>query len=312
MKKILILFLLLVNLQIITDNGTLNVRFGTISAQTMLEEQLEEVVVTGTLDVNCDLCHATVFRANLEYHKQNDCPERIVVCETCHVSYKAYVGHYCDEIGYIGGINGSGGGSGGGGSNTGGSGGNSSSANTGQVSNTQDPSNPLYNSSKNISVRVLKNMPGVRLVSYTELPDELHKQERKWECVARAYAFMAEMEGCDYETVFKTMDDIAKEKGIRFEKNGIPRKELLTFYKDYCQIDTGLNYASNVASYIDKGIPVAVLTCTGLSHMVTIIGYDGFYYYTAGGNSTVTIYNKNAFNCSELFYIFNRTKTPNR
>lgn len=95
MKKILILFLLLVNLHIITDNGIFCVGIGGLSAQTMLEEQLDDVVVTGTTSVDCEWCRMTVLKSQLEFHQQSECPARTIECMACHGSYKAYEGHVC-------------------------------------------------------------------------------------------------------------------------------------------------------------------------------------------------------------------------
>ena len=90
------LLLLLVNLQI-TENGILNIRIGGISAQTMLEETLDGVTVTGSAYTTCDQCHSDVLRAELEIHKEQFCPERLVECQSCHQSYKSYKGHVCND-----------------------------------------------------------------------------------------------------------------------------------------------------------------------------------------------------------------------
>lgn len=98
MKKILILFLLLVNLHIITDNGILCVGIGGLSAQTMLEEQLDDVVVTGSTSVDCEWCRMTVLKSQLEFHQQSECPARPIECLACHKVYKAYEGHVCSGL----------------------------------------------------------------------------------------------------------------------------------------------------------------------------------------------------------------------
>lgn len=297
MKKILILFLLLLNLHVITGHGDLSVGFGTISAQTMLEEQLEEVVVTGSLYVDCDLCRGSVVRADLEYHKQNDCPGRTIICEFCHMSYKAYEGHSCNGVGDSGGnggpSGGSGGGSGGGGGSSGGNGGSSSSGNTGQK-----PLDPPNDPSRNITIDDLKKKNGVKLVKDNKyMPDKLHPQTRKWECVARSYAFIIEMGGFNYDTAFNRMDDIAKQKGIDFRYNGILPKELTTFFEDYCTVEMEEFDPPVVESYINQGIPVGVVALDPNRHMVTVIGYDNDFYYTSAGNNNghATIYPKGEF-----------------
>lgn len=318
MKKILILFLLLVNLHVITDHGALSVGFGTISAQTMLEEQLGEVVVIGSLYVDCDWCRGSFARADLEYHKQYDCPERMIECETCRVSYKAYLGHNCHGVGGSSGNGGSSGGSGGGGSSggsgSGGNGGSNSSGNTGQNSN-----DPPKDSSRNYSVSYLR-YKGVKLVSYN-LPDRLHPQEREQECVARAYAFIAEMSGHDYNTVFKALDDIAKLKDRNFKFEGVYPNEMTTFFEEYCNIVKRVYEPATIESYIDKGVPVAVVDIVSTEadkepnkHMVTIIGYDNNFYYTAAGNKKghATVYPKGEFYEYGYFYSLEKIKTPNK
>lgn len=298
MKKILILFLLLLNLHVITGHGDLSVGFGTISAQTMLEEQLQEVVVTGSLYVDCDWCRGSVVRADLEFHKQYDCPGRTIICDFCHVSYKAYEGHSCNGVGDSGGnggpSGGSGGGSGGGGGSFGGgTGGSSSSGNTGQK-----PLDPPNDPSRNITIDDLKKKNGVKLVKDNKyMPDKLHPQTRKWECVARAYAFILEMGEFNYDTAFNRMDDIAKQKGRDFEFEGIYPDETTTFFEDYCNVEKEEFEPSVVESHIDQGIPVAVVSCTIPPHMVTIIGYDNNFYYAAAGNNkgNATVYPKGDF-----------------
>lgn len=125
---------------------------------------------------------------------------------------------------------------------------------------------------------------------------------------------MAEMKGYDYKTVFETMNKISIEKDVDLDREGILPNELLLFFKDYCQIGLVYNDPSNVSSYIDKGIPVAAVTCTTPYHMVTIIGYDRNNYYTAAGNGegNATIYSKDQLNCCDYLYIFNKTKIPNK
>lgn len=62
MKKILIFMLLLVNLQLTTDDGSLSIGFGEVAAQSYWEEELPEVVVTGNAYEECNLCHHTYLK----------------------------------------------------------------------------------------------------------------------------------------------------------------------------------------------------------------------------------------------------------
>jgi uncharacterized CHY-type Zn-finger protein len=291
-------------------------------AQAWLEETLPEVVViSSSQKTTCPNCYMSVEKWCFQTHLELDCPKRTVVCGFCNQSYIFYESHTCTSVcalchkpsnectceGALGiGHYHSGGSSGGGGGGTNpnsGGVGHGSSGNTGQFSN---------ESGKKVSVGDLKYKSGVRLVSYTKLPDKLHPQTRKMECVLRAYAFMAELKGYDYDNVFEAMDKIAKKKNIDPENEGIPFSLVSTFFKDYCQIGTGYNDPSNIASCINKGEPVAVVTCTSPYHMVTIIGYDGNNYYTASGDSSgdAIIYSKDQLTCFDYFYIFNTTNIP--
>lgn len=293
--------------------------FGTVSAQSMMEEQLREVVVTGSLYADCDMCRGSFLRADLAYHKQYDCPARTVVCDICHVSYKAYEGHFCNGNGYSG--SGPSSGPSSGNSSTVGDSGNTSSGNSSSGKTGQETPDPPHDPSRNFSVKDLRYKEGVKLVSYIKLPDALHPQTREYECVPRAYAFMAEMSGYDYDSGFKALDDIADSKERNFKVEGIYPFELTTFFKDYCNIVERVFDPSTVDSYIDKNIPVAVVTYVQKGnceksepHMVTIIAYDDVSYYAAAGNSKgkATRYPKNEFCQHGYFYSLYNVKTPNK
>ena len=96
MKRILFFLLLLVNLQLTTDNGSLSITFGEVSAQQTQEEQLDEVEVTGSAYTTCSQCTGQVLRADLYAHQTGDCPERMEYCNHCQTSYKYYDIHKCD------------------------------------------------------------------------------------------------------------------------------------------------------------------------------------------------------------------------
>ena len=317
MKKILLFILLLLNLQVTIDKGSLNLGFGSMMAQSMLEETLQEVVVTGNPYTTCSLCQTPVLKKDLEWHHKTDCPMYTVVCESCGQSYIRGEGHNCPDESIcelcqepsslctcVG-------------CNCKGHGNSDSSGNddadigvgAGHSGGTGQSSSGFKT---NISVRDLRFKTGVRLVSYMGLPQKLHPQTRKMECVLRAYAFMAQLRGYDYDVVCDAMDRIAKAKDIDLEVDGIDPGELSTFFQNYCQIGTDDNNPSNVSSYIDKGIPVALVTCATPYHMVTVIGYDRDHYYTAAGdvNGDVTIYAKSQLICSDYFYVFNSTNIP--
>jgi len=96
MKRILFFFLLLVNLQLTTDNGSLSIAFGEVSAQGMMEEQLDEVSVTGSAYTTCSQCGAQVLQSALSTHQTESCPERSLYCSHCQKSYKYYESHSCE------------------------------------------------------------------------------------------------------------------------------------------------------------------------------------------------------------------------
>ena len=313
--------LLLLNLHVTIDKGSLNFECGRIMAQVWLEETLPEVVVIGSQYTTCTKCYLNVEKRYLQAHLEQDCPKRIVECGFCNQTYVFCNGHTCtvkcaichkpaSECTCDGcschGNNNSENSSGNSGNDTGSSGsgvGSGSSYNTDLI-----PSE----SGKKISVSDLKYKSGVKLVSYTKLPDKLYPQKRKMECVLLAYAFMAELKGYDYDVACRAMDEIAKLKRRNLKIEGIYPNELLTFFQDYCQIGKDYNKPSNVAFYINQGIPVAIETCTTPYHMVTIIGYDGDYYYTAAGdgNGDATIYAKTQLSCTDFLYFFNTTNIP--
>lgn len=96
MKKILLFMLLLVNLQLTTDDGSLSIGFGEVAAQSYWEEELPEVVVTGNAYEECNLCHHTYPKNEMEQHQEYECPERSLTCEKCNISYKYSESHTCD------------------------------------------------------------------------------------------------------------------------------------------------------------------------------------------------------------------------
>lgn len=88
---------MLVNLQLTTENGSLNIGFGEVAAQKTQEEQLDEVEVTGSAYTECSYCHSQVEKKDLSDHQSYICPERTVECPKCHKSYKASGTCNCDD-----------------------------------------------------------------------------------------------------------------------------------------------------------------------------------------------------------------------
>lgn len=360
MKRILFFLLLLVNLHLTTDNGSLSIGLGEVVAQRVQEERLSKVTTRGwgeqwqcpycrnifydysdkniqdhlyyecdALTTTCPQCHDPVKIDDLAYHMGNTCRFRKVQCPTCYEVCYAYEiewgSHVCTShcmccgspLGYgescvcgcdleaigeepwwmKGGY--PAGGSDGGYDDGGGIGGG-----VGQNSEGTDD--------RHISIRDLKLKKGVRLVSYTKIPDKLHPQILKNECVVRAYAFMAQLKGYDYETAYNALAGLAKAKGYDLEDFGIPTSALQKAFKSYCIIEVGDNTPKNVAQFIDRGESVALITSAVPPHMVTVIGYDNNYYYAASGdkNGQVTIYQKNELLGNDNLYVVNKVNTP--
>ena len=185
----------------------------------------------------------------------------------------------------------------------------------GNSSNYSD-GNPNNGFSRYISMAKLKIKKGVHLVSYINLPNKLHPQTKSMECVIRAFSFMSELKGNDYATAYEVLTKIAKDKKYRLDnpiRGGIPLCEALTVFDSYCELAHGNYDESVIQSCIDKGIAVALVSLDNPPHMVTVIGYDNDFYYTAAGeaNGNVTIYSKNALMGSGYIY-FNNIKVPYR
>lgn len=312
MKKILILLLLLVNLQI-TEDGILNIRIGGISAQTMLEETLDGVTVTGSAYTVCDQCNGNVLRAELEIHKEQFCPERLVECQSCHQSYKSYEGHICrvttcPQCGLSMNLctcSDSSGGSGGSGGNP--SGGIGSGASVGQGSG------GLNNTLSLLELRLRK---GVKLIPQMRTLDKLHPQTRFSECVVRAVAFMSELQGHSYSTAYEELSRLATNKGYVLDdlyQGGLSPSDAIRTFEPYCELGHGNYDERTIQRYIDSGTAVALVTVEPPAHMVTVIGYDKDFYYTAAGDASgkARIYQKNDLMGTGYIY-FVRIKTPYR
>ena len=185
----------------------------------------------------------------------------------------------------------------------------------GNSSNYSD-GNPNNGFSRYISMAKLKIKKGVHLVSYINLPDKLHPQTKSMECVIRAFSFMSQLKGNDYATAYEVLTRIAIDKKYRLNdpaSGGIPLCDAITVFDSYCELAHGNYDESAIQSCIDKGIAVALISLDNPPHMVTVIGYDNDFYYTAAGeaNGNVTIYSKNALMGSGYIY-FKTIKVPYR
>ena len=314
MKKILLFMLLLVNLQLTTDDGSLDIGLGEISAQTYREEQLDEVVVTGSAFVDCDLCHGYVLKTDLDFHKEYVCPERMITCPICHVSYKDYQGHNCNGVCARCGksknqctcptniVNPSCGTSGGNGS----SGGSSSSGGSGAGS--------PNGAGKTMSLLELKLKSGVTVLPQLIMLNKLHPQTRIAECVVRAFAFMSELQGNDYETAYSVLSQLAIDADYKLDdasRGGILPRDATSLFGSYCDIGHGNFDTDTIESLINQGYAVGLVTVENPPHMVTVIGFNNDFYYTAAGDSNgkVTTYQKYSLMGTGYIYLKN-IKTP--
>ena len=364
MKRILFFLLLLVNLQLTIDNGSLSIGFGEVSAQRVMEASPAKATTRGWGDqwqcpycknwfydyssedcqkhiyyecegynTKCPQCHDPIPYDELASHMGNECRFRLVICPTCDAVCYAYEiewgSHICSQpclfcgrdlpYGEFCNCEGSvttgqkpwwmkdgypAGGSGGGYDDGGGIGGGPFTYDMSGFS---------------ISIRDLKRKQGVKLVSQTKLPDQLHPQTLVAECVIRAYAFMAQLKGYDYETAYATLSNIAVKAGFDLERldGGVDFDQVQKLFKSYAIIAAGPNTPENVAQFIDRGIPVALITEEIINgkkykHMVTVIGYDGKYYYTAAGypDGMATIYDKKECEKISQLFIVDNIKTP--
>ena len=326
MRKILGIVIFLLTLLPLIGSGDAF----TIKAQNFAfengENWLQEVEVEAEHKVKCDCCKGSfddqeAFDRHLKYDNacaifyginnnsnSNDniingyccfcgLPEDLCTCTgaECNGSYNNNGGYG----GFGGSINSGGGGFVGGGN-----------------SSNYDDGNPNNGFSRYISVGELKFKKGVHLVSYLNLPDKLHPQTKSMECVIRAFSFMSELKGNDYATAYAVLTRIAIDKNYKLDnhiRGGIPLCDAITVFDSYCELAHGNYDESVIQSYIDKGSAVALVSLDNPPHMVTVIGYDNDFYYTAAGeaNGNVTIYSKNALMGSGYIY-FNTIKVPYR
>ena len=84
MKRILFFLLLLVNLHLTTDNGSLSIGLGEVVAQRVQEERLSKVTTRGGGDVYYCNCGFTCYDEDTySYHVNNDCTWN-VLCKDCN------------------------------------------------------------------------------------------------------------------------------------------------------------------------------------------------------------------------------------
>ncbi len=321
MKRILFFLLLLVNLQLTTDNGSLSIEFGEVSAQRVKEEQITNTASMGGVSYcrwkGCKQSFPDCDPYALETHEMS-CIYRMLNCPTCGAQYQVRNGHTCveyqsalDELIVTGQRDGR--------------------YYSSVADDLPDPSyfynnrdddgnnggNYYFGTSQrepkfeHMSLKELREKEGVKLLgnkkstkASKKLNDllNLHPQFIRGECVARAFAFIVELNGGNFNKVLnKLYDKILKVGGIsRWDDDGC----ITLFQKDINIIKYGNDFET-VANLIDNGIPVACSANDYPFHMEVIIGYDDKNYYVAAGNrdGDVSVVNKNAVNCNYVYGI---------
>jgi len=242
MKKILLFLLLLLNLQLTIDSGFVSIRLGVVSAQSLLSETLDEVVVRGKKDyVTCDWCHCGMI-SDLSYHKKHMCPERMKHCYNCNTDYYRGDPHNCPSIGGSGGGSGSGGGGGsgsggGGGSGLGGGGGSGSGGGGGSGSGGGGGSSKSHKDARvDHNTLIVQN-------KLTCLPQEFYKQPKgDKDCVIITIATelarqrIKKNKKLDFNTVFyeeynRLMSMLPEDiRGNLKKRNGISQAEIDSYF----------------------------------------------------------------------------------
>ncbi len=163
--------------------------------------------------------------------------------------------------------------------------------------------------SRNISVKELKYKRNVKLVSVLSLPLSLPVQTKTNECVVRAIALAAKMQGYDYDVAYNKCTELAMNAGYNLVSNGIPACQISETMQGYCDINISAFNLGNVEHYVDIGVS-PMLISTEL-HAVVVLGYDNDYYYCAAGNpkGQVTIYQKNELSYDNI-YTISKINTP--
>ena len=322
MKRILFFLLLLVNLQLTTDNGSLSIEFGEVSAQRVMESQLGKTVTRGGNGE--DRCRWYGNGCRMEFN--NDyareihewgCPYRSVDCPSCGKQYIPAYGHFCEQNcpfcnmtlnmcvcddlvitgrwtwissdpdyipDYLNNRDDDG--------NWGGDGNNNEEDEPLSLLDSilLNPTKPYPRSI--YSMKELKAMSGFKLVK--NLPNHLHIQPKgNHDCCPRAIAFMLEHKnpiGFNYDEVLGELKNIAKKWGYPLKESGVPyvpSDRILQMYGEYITSDA-LN-ENDIIRKINAGIPVAIgvtKQCPHFpdQHMVTVIGYDRDFFYVAAGN----------------------------
>lgn len=308
MKKILIFFLLLLNLQITTDSGSVSIDFGEISAQSMKDEYLDEVIVPGSTP-RCKKCGEIVYgdQWKMENHMKFLCSHRTEKCGFCWASYIVYQGHWCTKkCNYCGklmssctclqicvmchnnikycmcGKNETP-------SNGGGGGGGGSTPTPNEQLQSPTPKHPRVTMEE---LFALSELGLVHLLP--NLPNKLYPQPKNAnDCTFMAFAFALSLSSGNYYDILNLLKSNVP-GDISWDKTGLQESSLEKYFGKYCEIkalESPDEYNRQaIARYIDSGY--AVIGSVGDTnskggrtlHAVTVFGYDNEYLYVAAGN----------------------------
>lgn len=317
MKRILLIALLFVNLQIVMTECGISVGCMTASAQDMMYENLDGVVVESQ-KVQCSFC--------MKYYNPDEMCSHYEACEwvttSCSQCNQTVLrrelqsgSHHCpgsenSNNENTGGTPSVGGGyrppgGGGGGGNPsyggGGSGGNSSSSDGYGVPWAPVPPKTnfepvILKEYPRYSVGELRNMFGVYLVN-DHLPDVFPMQTLEYECFARAMAVVASINfNASYQNALDIITKAAKSNGIEFNERGIPLDGFENIVGHYGITASSAHDAEDVRQSIDNNEAVmGMIEVPGGYHMVSIIGYDDEHYYCAAGYSDPVCLPKDLF-----------------
>lgn len=332
MRRVLFLLLLSVNLQMVITEGGISMRIMSISAQTMMYEMLDEVVVESS-KVQCIYCSKYYDTGDMLNHEAV-CPMKLNTCPTCgqavYYSELQSGSHHCpgsedtndrvdDSQPNIGG------GGGCGSFNNGTShpsygGGGISDEDGGEIGPLKLPNLPwnqvptksqleivFFEDYSQYSTKILNVLPQIHLVT-SFLPENLPKQTLGYECVARAIALISNINlGASYQNAYQIITGAANENGVNFAKDGIPLDKINDVFKHYGTIVPSTYYAEDVEQSIDNHEAVmGMLKVTGGYHMVSIIGYDATNYYCAVGYENAVSLPKELFNERPIFNLLEK------
>lgn len=296
---------MLLNLQITTDSGSVSIDFGEISAQSMKDEYLDEVIVPGSTP-RCKKCGEIVYgdQWKMENHMKFLCSHRTEKCGFCWASYIVYQGHWCTKkCNYCGKLM---------------SsctclqicvmchnnikycmcGKNETPSNGGGGGSTPTPNEQLQSPTPKhprVTMEELFALSELGLVHLVRnLPKKLYPQPKNaHDCVFMAIALVLSLDGFDYATELNYLKSLVP-KDVEWLEHGLTQAQMEEYFKNHClfwPLNSPEEYTHKaIAHYISSGfavfgrVPGKDKDGKFLLHEVTVIGYDDEYVYVAAGN----------------------------